>query len=99
MSFILHRSASLVITLAGGLINSFLTLQLAGSWSTLRALDAESELDAWKFDGLRVLLGLLALYLLAAAFVSFVGFFGVLRVRLVSSRLCYGGRQGVSEKP
>jgi hypothetical protein len=58
-----------------------LTLQLAGSWSTLRALDAESELDAWKFDGLRVLMGLLALYLLAAAFVSFLGFFGVLRVR------------------
>ncbi|KAF7352204.1 hypothetical protein MVEN_01183700 [Mycena venus] len=73
------KSASLVTTLAGGLVNSFLTLQLAGSWSTLRALDAESELDAWKFDGLRVLWALLGVYLLAAAFVSFVGFFGVLR--------------------
>ncbi|KAK7062369.1 hypothetical protein R3P38DRAFT_695057 [Favolaschia claudopus] len=73
------KSASLVITLTGGLVNSFLTLQLAGSWSAIRALDAESELDAWKFDGLRVLWALLALYLLAAAFISFVGFFGVLR--------------------
>ncbi|KAJ7034188.1 hypothetical protein C8F04DRAFT_1102581 [Mycena alexandri] len=81
----LAKSASLVITLAGGLIHSFLTLQLAGSWQSLRALDAESELDAWKLDGLRVLWGLLAMYLLAAAFVSFVGFFGVLRV----SGLCF----------
>ncbi|KAJ7755235.1 hypothetical protein B0H16DRAFT_1830925 [Mycena metata] len=70
---------SLLITLAGGLIQSFLTLQLLGSWQSLRALDAESELDAWKLDGLRVLWGLLAMYLLAAAFVSFVGFFGVVR--------------------
>ncbi|KAJ7034176.1 hypothetical protein C8F04DRAFT_1102497 [Mycena alexandri] len=81
----LAKSASLVITLAGGLIHSFLTLQLAGSWQSLRALDAESDLDAWKLDGLRVLWGLLAMYLLAAAFVSFVGFFGVLRV----SGLCF----------
>ncbi|KAF8207800.1 hypothetical protein K438DRAFT_1962068 [Mycena galopus ATCC 62051] len=50
------KSASLVITLAGGLTNALLTVQLAGSWGTLRALDAESELEAWKLDGLRVLL-------------------------------------------
>ncbi|KAJ7682011.1 hypothetical protein DFH06DRAFT_1314253 [Mycena polygramma] len=75
----LAKSASLVITLAGGLTHTFLTLQLAGSWGTLRALDAESELDAWKLDGLRVLWALLAAYLIAGAFVSFVGFFGVLR--------------------
>jgi hypothetical protein len=74
------RYASLFVTLAGGLVNSLLTLQLASSWNTLQALDAESELDAWKLDGLRVLWALLAWYLLAAAFVSFVGFFGVLRV-------------------
>ncbi|KAJ6560122.1 hypothetical protein B0H19DRAFT_1146545 [Mycena capillaripes] len=83
----LAKSASLVITLAGGLINSFLTLQLAGSWNTLRALDAESELDAWKLDGLRVLWMLLAVYLLAGAFVSFVGFFGVLRNKATHVRL------------
>ncbi|KAJ6460151.1 hypothetical protein C8R47DRAFT_128874 [Mycena vitilis] len=75
----LAKSASLVITLAGGLTHTFLTLQLAGSWGTLCALDAESELDAWKLDGLRVLWALLAAYLIAGAFVSFVGFFGVLR--------------------
>ncbi|KAJ7167833.1 hypothetical protein C8R46DRAFT_1094276 [Mycena filopes] len=83
----LAKSASLVITLAGGLIHSFLTLQLAGSWRTLRALDAESELDAWKLDGLRVLWSLLAMYLLAAASVSFIGFFGVLRSKASHVRL------------
>ncbi|KAJ7721875.1 hypothetical protein B0H16DRAFT_361832 [Mycena metata] len=83
----LAKSASLVITLAGGLIHSFLTLQLLGSWQSLRALDAESELDAWKLDGLRVLWGLLAMYLLAAAFVSFVGFFGVVRNKPTHLRL------------
>ncbi|KAJ7712055.1 hypothetical protein B0H16DRAFT_1744565 [Mycena metata] len=82
---------SLLITLAGGLIQSFLTLQLLGSWQSLRALDAESELDAWKLDGLRVLWGLLAMYLLAAAFVSFVGFFGVVRGREGCACGCYGG--------
>ncbi|KAF8207794.1 hypothetical protein K438DRAFT_344326 [Mycena galopus ATCC 62051] len=80
----LAKSASLVITLAGGLINALLTVQLAGSWGALRALDAESELEAWKLDGLRVLWGLLAAYLMAAACVSFVGFFGVLRVSVGS---------------
>ncbi|KAJ6570479.1 hypothetical protein DFH09DRAFT_917044, partial [Mycena vulgaris] len=35
--------------------------------------------DAWKLDRLKVLWAPLALYLQAAAFVSFVGFFGVLR--------------------
>ncbi|KAK6991757.1 hypothetical protein R3P38DRAFT_3409114 [Favolaschia claudopus] len=81
------KSASLVITLTGGLVNSFLTLQLAGSWNAIRVLDAESELDAWKFDGLRVLWALLALYLLAAAFISFVGFLGVLRNKAPHVRL------------
>ncbi|KAJ7668113.1 hypothetical protein B0H17DRAFT_1088203 [Mycena rosella] len=75
----LAKYASLIITLVGALTHSFLTVQLAASWRTLRALDAENELDAWKLDGLKVLWALLALYLQAAAFVSFVGFFGVLR--------------------
>ncbi|KAJ7818958.1 hypothetical protein B0H14DRAFT_2837697 [Mycena olivaceomarginata] len=81
------KYASLFVTLAGGLVNSLLTLQLASSWNTLQALDAESELDAWKLDGLRVLWALLAWYLLAAAFVSFVGFFGVLRNKPAHVRL------------
>ncbi|KAF8207808.1 hypothetical protein K438DRAFT_1755221 [Mycena galopus ATCC 62051] len=67
------KSASLVITLAGGLINALLTVQLAGSWGTLRALDTESELEAWKLDGLRVLWGLLAAYLMAAVLCRLCG--------------------------
>ncbi|KAJ7206796.1 hypothetical protein GGX14DRAFT_456879 [Mycena pura] len=78
-SLSIPKSASLVITLLGGLVHSFLALQLASSWRTLRALEAENEFEMGKFDGLRVLWALLALYLLAAAFVSFVGFLGVLR--------------------
>ncbi|KAJ7616425.1 hypothetical protein FB45DRAFT_872888 [Roridomyces roridus] len=73
------KYASLAITLAGGLLHSYLTLQLAVTWRTLRALDAENELDAWKLDGLKVLWALLAVYLQAAAFISFVGFSGVVR--------------------
>ncbi|KAJ7433078.1 hypothetical protein B0H11DRAFT_2122920 [Mycena galericulata] len=73
------RYASLAITLVGGLAHSYLTVQLAGAWRTLRSLDAENDLDAWKLDGLKVLWALLALYLQAAAFVSFAGFYGVLR--------------------
>ncbi|KAJ7450403.1 hypothetical protein FB451DRAFT_1527538 [Mycena latifolia] len=53
---------------------------LAASWC--RALNTENELDAWKLSGLKVLWALLALYLLAAVFVSSVGSFGMLRVRL-----------------
>ncbi|KAJ7450413.1 hypothetical protein FB451DRAFT_1566614 [Mycena latifolia] len=83
----LAKYASLVITLVGALTHSFLTVQLAVSWRTLRALDAENELDAWKLDGLKVLWALLALYLLAAAFVSFVGFFGVLKNKASHVRL------------
>ncbi|KAJ7436950.1 hypothetical protein FB451DRAFT_1193608 [Mycena latifolia] len=45
----------------------------------LRALGAQSELDTWKLDGFKVLWGLLALDLQASAFVSLVGFLGVLR--------------------
>ncbi|KAJ7262575.1 hypothetical protein C8J57DRAFT_1719443 [Mycena rebaudengoi] len=47
-------------------------------WRTLRALEVESELDAYKLDGLKALL---LLHLQAAAFVSFVAFLGVLRVQ------------------
>ncbi|KAJ7461950.1 hypothetical protein FB451DRAFT_1496231 [Mycena latifolia] len=54
------------------------------SWCTLRALDVQNELDACKLDGLKVLWALLALYLVVAAFVLLVGFFGVLKVRLAS---------------
>ncbi|KAJ7433081.1 hypothetical protein B0H11DRAFT_1939824 [Mycena galericulata] len=55
-----------------------LSVQLASAWRTLRSLDAENDLDAWKFDGLKVLWALLALYLQAAASVSesFAGFKG-----------------------
>ncbi|KAJ7181557.1 hypothetical protein C8R43DRAFT_941392 [Mycena crocata] len=81
------KSASLVITLVSALTHSYLTLQLAASWRTLRALDAENELDAWKLDGLKVLWALMALYLLAAAFVSFIGFLGVLRNKASHVRL------------
>ncbi|KAJ7053507.1 hypothetical protein C8F01DRAFT_1166625 [Mycena amicta] len=74
------KSASLLITLVGGLVHSFVALQLFASWATLRALEAETEYDnAYRLDGLRILYALVALYLLAAAFVSFVGFSGVLR--------------------
>ncbi|KAJ7065807.1 hypothetical protein C8F01DRAFT_1229009 [Mycena amicta] len=76
------KSASLLITLCGGLIHSFLALQLASSWPTLRSLEAESESEydnAWLPGKLRTLLSLLALYFFVAAFVSFVGFVGVLR--------------------
>ncbi|KAJ7065805.1 hypothetical protein C8F01DRAFT_752542 [Mycena amicta] len=57
------RSASLLITLCGGLIHSFLALQLASSWPTLRSLEAESESEydnAWLPGKLRTLLSLLA---------------------------------------
>jgi hypothetical protein len=57
-----------------------LTYHLLSAWRTLRALEAESELDAYKLDGLKVLWALLILYMQAAAFVSLVGFLGVLRV-------------------
>ncbi|KAJ6509789.1 hypothetical protein DFH09DRAFT_1374625 [Mycena vulgaris] len=57
---------------------------------TLRTLDAENDLDAWKLDRLKVLWALLALYLQAAAFVSFVGFFGVLRKKPWHVRLYRG---------
>ncbi|KAJ6509784.1 hypothetical protein DFH09DRAFT_416862 [Mycena vulgaris] len=83
----LAKYASLIITLVGALTHSFLTVQLAASWRTLRALDAENDLDAWKLDGLKVLWALLALYLQAVAFVSFVGFFGVLRNKASHVRL------------
>ncbi|KAJ7093808.1 hypothetical protein C8R44DRAFT_989899 [Mycena epipterygia] len=83
----LAKSASLIITLCGALTHSFLTVQLAGSWRTLRALDAENDLDAWKLDGLKVLFALLALYLQAGAFVSFVGFYGVLKNKASHVRL------------
>ncbi|KAJ7615374.1 hypothetical protein FB45DRAFT_992914 [Roridomyces roridus] len=73
------KYASLTITLGGGFLHSYLTLQLVATWRTLRALDAENELDAWKLDGLKVLWALLAVYLQAAAFISFVGFSGVIR--------------------
>ena len=93
-----RRSASLVITLLGGLVHSFLALQLASSWRTLRALEAENEFEMGKFDGLRVLWALLALYLLAAAFVSFVGFLGVLRVRRFLFRWAWHGEVLESER-
>ncbi|KAJ7098573.1 hypothetical protein B0H15DRAFT_821246 [Mycena belliarum] len=81
------KYASLVITLVGAVTHSYLALQLASAWRTLRLLVAENELDAWKLDGLKVLWGLLAAYLLAAAFVSFVGFCGVLRNKPTHVRL------------
>ncbi|KAF8207789.1 hypothetical protein K438DRAFT_1962051 [Mycena galopus ATCC 62051] len=64
------KSISLVITLAGGLINALLTLQLAGSWArcarlTPRASSTRGSLMASRW-------GLLAAYLMAAAFVSFI---------------------------
>ncbi|KAJ7065843.1 hypothetical protein C8F01DRAFT_1126764 [Mycena amicta] len=76
------KSASLLITLCGGLIHSFLALQLVSSWPTLRSLEAEPESEydnGWLPGKLRTLLSLLALYFIVAAFVSFVGFVGVLR--------------------
>jgi len=82
------KFASLLITLVGGLVHSFLALQLAASWHTLRSIETETEYEnAWRFDGLRVLWALLALYLLAAAFVSFVGLSGVLRNNATHVRL------------
>ncbi|KAJ7248333.1 hypothetical protein C8J57DRAFT_1724200 [Mycena rebaudengoi] len=51
-------------------------LATAHAWRTLRALKVESELDAYKLDGLKALL---LLHVQAAAFVSFVAFLGVLR--------------------
>ncbi|KAJ6587771.1 hypothetical protein B0H10DRAFT_2093298 [Mycena sp. CBHHK59/15] len=83
----LTKSVSLLTTLASGLIHSVLAVHLLAAWRTLRVLDAESELDAWKLDGLRVLWALLALYVQAAAFISFVGFFGVLRAKPSHVRL------------
>ncbi|KAJ7450468.1 hypothetical protein FB451DRAFT_1527644 [Mycena latifolia] len=55
------RYASLVITLVGALAHLLVTIPLAAPWRTLRALNAENELDAWKLDGLKVLWALLAL--------------------------------------
>ncbi|KAJ7450473.1 hypothetical protein FB451DRAFT_1527646 [Mycena latifolia] len=73
------RYASLAVTLVGALTHSFLTVQLSASWRTppLRALDAESELDAWKLDSLKSPLGAPRPLSRAAALVSFVGFFGL----------------------
>ncbi|KAF7321625.1 hypothetical protein MKEN_00683600 [Mycena kentingensis (nom. inval.)] len=82
------KFASLLITLVGGLVHSFLALQLTAAWHTLRSIETETEYEnAWRFDGLRVLWALLALYLLAAAFVSFVGLSGVLRNNATHVRL------------
>ncbi|KAJ7262621.1 hypothetical protein C8J57DRAFT_1471169 [Mycena rebaudengoi] len=56
------------------------------AWRTLRALEAENELDAYKLDKLG-LWALLLLYMQAAAFVSFVGFLGVLGNKATHVRL------------
>ncbi|KAJ7245795.1 hypothetical protein C8J57DRAFT_1725117 [Mycena rebaudengoi] len=83
----LAKSASLLITSSGFLTHSVLTYHLLSAWRTLRALEAESELDAYKLDGLKVLWALLILYMQAAAFVSLVGFLGVLRNKAPHVRL------------
>ncbi|KAF7304132.1 hypothetical protein MIND_00644800 [Mycena indigotica] len=82
------KAASLVITLSGGLVHTYLALKLASSWATLRALEAETEYEnAFRLDGLRVLFLLVALYLIAASCISFLGFSGVLRARPSHVRL------------
>ncbi|KAF7290186.1 hypothetical protein MIND_01332000 [Mycena indigotica] len=76
------KFATLLITLSGALLHSFLALKLAVSWPGVGSLEAETEYDnAWRSDGLRKLYLLLTLYFVGAAFVSLVGLLGAVRGR------------------
>ncbi|KAF9498743.1 hypothetical protein BDN71DRAFT_1443174 [Pleurotus eryngii] len=74
------RSASLAITLLGSLTNLILALQLAAAWRVLKwEPESEWESSGWRFNGIKIVLGLLSSYFAITAALCAVGFWGSLK--------------------
>ncbi|EMD40871.1 hypothetical protein CERSUDRAFT_111451 [Gelatoporia subvermispora B] len=78
--FQVHRSISLVASIAGALFNYAFAVRLLASWRSL-GWDSESEWegsgDAWAVDSIKLIWGLLSAYFAAAAIACFLGFIGI----------------------
>lgn len=80
-----NRSASLVITFFSAIINLAIAVHVLAAWRSLkweRDSEWESSSDTWRVDGVKLVWGLLAAYFTAAATVCFIGFVGIVNVRL-----------------
>jgi len=79
-------SIALFISLSGSVFNVLLALKFYSLWNSLKAAEPESEwegsLDSWSGESLTLLWGLLSCYFAAEAASSFVGFVGIVKVRL-----------------
>lgn len=72
----------LAASLSGAVINSAFALRLLSVWRSAR-WEHESEwegIDTWKVDPVKLVMGMLSVYFTIAAAMSYVGFFGVMRV-------------------
>ena len=79
-----NRTASLVISVLGAIINFALAVQLLSAWRSLK-WEPESEWEgsenSWRGAGVKLVWGLLSGYFAAAATVCFIGFIGIIKVR------------------
>ena len=85
------RSIALFISLSGSIFNVLLAFKFYSLWNSLKATEPESEwegsLDSWSGESLTLLWGLLSCYFAAEAVSSFVGFVGIVKVRIAPYHL------------
>lgn len=85
------RSIALFISLSGSIFNALLAFKFYSLWNSLKAAEPESEwegsLDSWSGESLTLLWGLLSCYFAAEAVSSFVGFVGIVKVRITPYHL------------
>jgi len=84
------RSASLAITSIGLLTNAVITFYVLAGWNSYK-LEPDSEWESTyrSVNGVKLLWALLTMYFASAALVCALGLYGILKVRLFSSRLIH----------
>ena len=77
------RTASLVASLGGALVNAVLAIRVLASWRSLK-WDWDNEAEGLNIDAVKLVWGLMVLYFAAATTASTIGFIGIARVRPLS---------------
>lgn len=82
---LLHRMFVLAASLSGAVINSAFAFRFLSVWRSAR-WEHESEWEGidtvWKVDPVKLIMGMLSVYFTIAAVLSYIGFFGIAKVRV-----------------